>query len=374
MAFDYIGLTLNQRRQDSLLRRRICFDKVGSARLIYNGREYLNFSSNDYLGLSESANIRDPEAQLGSTSSSLVTGYQASHLALETYLCEQLGFDACILFNSGFSANSSLLKSLMNQPDSEIFQDKLNHASLIDGGLQAKAQNTRFNHNNMQHLATKLERSKATNKLIVSEGIFSMDGDRAPLSELNRLAAKHHAWLMIDDAHSFGVDGDNGLGTCETIKPQLLVVTFGKAVASSGAAVLCSSSVKDYLLQFDRDYIYSTAMSPLLASYTLQQLKRVANASTERQILKDNIAYFKTRAQQAGISMMESHTAIQPIVIGDSESTLAICERLKEQHIWAIAIRPPTVAHNTARIRITLTASHSRADIDMLISALKQAM
>lgn len=369
MAFEYIKKALVERKQVSLHRTRIAFDKVGPRTLTYHGRDYLNFASNDYLALSQ-VPINVVESQLGSTSSSLVTGYQHAHLVLEQYLTTTLNYDSCLLFNSGFSANASVLKSLMNSPESEIFQDKLNHASLIDGGLAAAASNTRFNHNDLKHLRRRLEKSKAKNKLIVSEGVFSMDGDNAPIEELAKIATEHHAWLMIDDAHAFGVLGENGLGSATKQKPEILIITFGKACASSGAAVLCSEQVADYLVQFNRDYTYSTAMSPWLASATLTRLKQVYDATDARQRLQHNIQYFRSLASEHKLALMPSNSAIQPLVLGDSEACLNLSRYLKEKGIWLTAIRPPTVPQNTARLRITLTAAHQEGDIDQLISHL----
>lgn len=369
MAFEYINKTLAERQQASLYRQRIAFERVGPRFLLRNNKQYLNFASNDYLGLGDEQ-ITGLENTLGASSSSLVTGYQNAHIALENYLKSKLNYQACLLFNSGFSANASVLKSLMNEANSEIFQDKLNHASLIDGGLAANATNTRFNHNDLKHLTRRLEKSKAQHKLIVSEGVFSMDGDSAPVAELAHIAKQHNAWLMIDDAHGFGVMGNHGLGSCDDIKPEILIITFGKACASSGAAVLCSQNVADYLLQFNRDYTYSTAMSPWLASATLSRLERLYSADEKRARLKDNIAYFKTLASNHNLALMPSNSAIQPLVLGDSESCLALSEYLKSNGIWLTAIRPPTVPHNTARLRITLTAAHQAADIEQLINQL----
>lgn len=369
MAFEYINKTLAERQQASLYRQRIAFERVGPRFLLRNNTQYLNFASNDYLGLGEEP-ITGLENTLGASSSSLVTGYQNAHTALENYLKSKLNYKACLLFNSGFSANASVLKSLMNEANSEIFQDKLNHASLIDGGLAANATNTRFNHNDLKHLTRRLEKSKAQHKLIVSEGVFSMDGDSAPVAELVHIAKQHNAWLMIDDAHGFGVMGHHGLGSCDEVKPEILIITFGKACASSGAAVLCSQNVADYLLQFNRDYTYSTAMSPWLASATLSRLERLYSADEKRARLKDNIAYFKTLASNHNLALMPSNSAIQPLVLGDSESCLALSEHLKSNGIWLTAIRPPTVPHNTARLRITITAAHQAADIEQLINHL----
>ena len=380
MAFSYLHTHLQSRHEDALYRQRHLISHVSAREITVAGKQYLNFASNDYLGFAEQpVRMLEPQA-LGSHSSPLVTGYQHSQHQLERYLCDQLGYQSALLFNSGFSANSSVLKALFQDKataqQSAIFQDKLNHASLIDGALDSQAALLRFNHNDTRHLISRLEKSSAVNKLIISEGVFSMDGDQAPIATLRDIANRYKAWLMIDDAHGFGVLGENGLGSCEHIKPELLVITFGKAVASSGACVLASKEIIDYLLQFNRDYIYSTGMSPLLAELTLTRLKQIKapEGAEKRQQLADNIAYFKLLATEHNIAVMPSHSAIQPIVLGCAEHTLDVADTLKKAGIWLTAIRPPTVAFNTARLRITLTAVHTKADIERLITELVVAL
>ncbi|MBG9993727.1 8-amino-7-oxononanoate synthase [Pseudoalteromonas sp. NZS127_1] len=384
MPFDFINTHLQARLQDALLRKRQVVEHATARTITVNNKTYLNFASNDYLGFGDVAiNLNDSHV-LGSHSSALVTGYQAQQKALEQYLCKQLGYSAGMLFNSGFSANSSVIKALFQDKtaaqNSAIFQDKLNHASLIDGAMHSNAALVRFNHNDLNHLRSRLEKSKALDKLIISEGVFSMDGDTAPLKELLALAKQHNAWLMIDDAHGFGALGKTGLGSCEVLLeegitlPDILVITFGKAVASSGACVLGSQQYIDYMLQFNRDYTYSTAMSPLMASHTLARIKSIKEADDKRDKLNANIALFKQLAKSRNIAVMESNTAIQPIVLGCAEHTLKAAEKLKQNGIWLTAIRPPTVAHNTSRLRITLTAAHTKQDITTLIEHLKGAI
>lgn len=382
MPFEFISTHLNERAEQLLLRKRHVVQSATARTIMVNDKTYLNFASNDYLGFGDLTIENENINTLGSHSSALVTGYQLQQQALEQYLCTQLGYQAGLLFNSGFSANSSVIKALFQDKaaaqNSAIFQDKLNHASLIDGALHSNAALIRFNHNDLNHLRSRLEKSKAQNKLIISEGVFSMDGDTAPIKDLLRLAKKHNAWLMIDDAHGFGALGNTGLGSCETfigdILPDILVITFGKAVASSGACVLGSRAFIDYMLQYNRDYTYSTAMSPLLANNTLVRLKHIKKANTQRVMLNKNIATFKHLAQQHNIAVMESDTAIQPIVLGCAEQTLKAANKLKQQGIWLTAIRPPTVAYNTARLRVTLTAAHTLDDITYLVKHLAEAL
>lgn len=377
MAFEFIDAALNSRAAASLLRHRQCIDKVSAREIEVDGKRYLNFASNDYLALADQT--LNLTGQPGSRSSALVTGFQSVHEAFESQLCEAFGYDKALLFASGFAANTSVLQALFNDPavgrEAELFQDKLNHASLLDGALHSQAKLTRFNHNDVGHLRARLEKSKAKHKLIVTEGVFSMDGDCAPLIDIAQLAKTHNAWLMVDDAHAMGVVGDNGLGSIERgVKPELLVITFGKAMACQGAAVLCSERVQQYLLQFSREYIYSTAMSPMLTDIALSQFAQLRGAVSQRAALKDNIAYFTQSAAQLGIAVMPSDTAIQPIVLGSADNALAAQQQLKERGIWLTAIRPPTVPQNAARLRVTLTAAHTTQDIDALLNALKEAI
>jgi len=383
MSFDFINSHLQARQQSALNRKRYVIEQASAREIIVDNKRYLNFASNDYLGFADEPTLLEGMHSLGSHSSALVTGYQGAQQQLEKYLCAQLGYKNAMLFNSGFSANSSVIKALFQDKaiaqQSAIFQDKLNHASLIDGALHANAALVRFNHNDMNHLRSRLEKSNAKYKLIVSEGVFSMDGDQAPLTELLSLAKAHNAWLMIDDAHGFGVLGKSGLGSCEPLiaadnLPDILVITFGKAVASSGACVLGSSEFIDYMLQFNRYYTYSTAMSPFIASHTLSRIKTIRDANHKRAKLNANIALFKRLANEQKIALMDSTTAIQPLVLGCAEQTLKACEQLKQQRIWLTAIRPPTVQHNTSRLRITLTAAHTEQDITTLVSCLKKAI
>ncbi|CAH9058336.1 8-amino-7-oxononanoate synthase [Pseudoalteromonas sp. CIP111854] len=376
MAFEYLQESLNTRKQQALFRHRVCVQN-GNARFIeIAGKTYLNFASNDYLGLADTQ-LDMQSAATGSTSSALVTGYQAIHRQFEARLCNLLGYQSALLFSTGFSANSSILKALFNDASSAkscaIFQDKLNHASLIDGALQSSAKHIRFNHNDMGHLRARLEKSAAVNKLIISEGVFSMDGDSAPLEQLYNLKKQHDAWLMLDDAHAFGVLGKDGLGSCQLHqnKPDILVVTFGKAMASQGAAVLGSKTLIDYMLQYNRDYIYSTAMSPLMVNAASFQLERLLKAHDQRAQLRTNIVLFKQLCDAANIAVMPSNTSIQPVVLASAENVLQVQSKLQQSGIWLSAIRPPTVPANTARLRITITAAHQAQDIHNLVQQLE---
>ena len=377
MAFNFIAEHLVERQADALLRKRQLVEQSSGRFIQVAGKQYLNFASNDYLGFADDF-IEIQAQHLGSHSSALVNGYNKPQQLLEQRLCELLGYESAMLFNSGFSANSSVLKALFQDKSvaqsSAIFQDKLNHASLIDGGLHSAAAMVRFNHNDLKHLESRLQKSKAKHKLIVSEGVFSMDGDQAPIEALCKLAKQYNACLMIDDAHGFGVLGEQGLGSCESIKPDLLIITFGKALASSGACLLASKQMIDYMLQFNREYIYSTAMSPLMASCTLERLEKLLKADKRRAQLSENIAYFRALAKEHNLALMESTTAIQPLVLGDAEHTLAVANKLKSKGVWLTAIRPPTVPFNTARLRVTISSAHQADDIKQLVYSLVECL
>ncbi|MFC0117383.1 aminotransferase class I/II-fold pyridoxal phosphate-dependent enzyme [Pseudoalteromonas xiamenensis] len=375
--FAFVEQALVARELENLRRARTCIDSSDGRQITIGGKRYLNFASNDYLGIGSKTEIANlNQNRIGASASALVTGYTQEHCALESLLCKTLGYEAALLCNSGFSANVGVIKALFSDAkvstNSTVFQDKLNHASLLDGSLDSKAKLERFNHNDVNHLRNRLEKSKSENKLIVTEGIFSMDGDSAKLEEISRLAAKHNAWLMVDDAHAFGVLGKHGLGSVETVRPNILIITFGKAVGGQGACILGSKSFIDYLLQFNREYIYSTAMSPILATLNLKQVERVLNASEQREKLKSNIEYFTRGARELALPLLDSKSPIQPIVLGDAEATLVAQKELRDQGIWLTAIRPPTVPFNTARLRITITSEHTSKDIDTLLMELKK--
>ncbi|MEJ6473842.1 8-amino-7-oxononanoate synthase [Pseudoalteromonas piscicida] len=378
MSFAYISQALAARRREGLLRQRVLVEHACARTITIAGKQYLNFASNDYLGLATKLEVDQlVHTEAGSRSSALVTGYLDVHHKLERKLCHTLGYEAALLFPSGFAANTSVLKALFTtqekQSSAAVFQDKLNHASLIDGGLATDAKFVRFNHNDLTHLRSRLEKTKAEHKLVVTEGVFSMDGDTAPIVEISELAKSHNAWLMVDDAHAFGVVGENGLGTVDTgIKPEILVITFGKAMGCQGAAVLASQHVIDYMTQFNREFVYTTAISPIMASVALLQLEKLLQASQARDKLSGNIEYFKKLISATNLSPIPSDTAIQPLVYGSSENVLAVQSKLKQQGVWVGAIRPPTVPQNTARLRITITAEHSIEDIECLVSALAE--
>jgi len=393
MAFDFIASALDKRRSEGLFRTRHTIDSATGPLIEIGGQHYINFSSNDYLAMRRSSVVAQAwvdgisEYGGGSGASPLVTGYTNAHQALEEYLASELKRDRVLLFNSGFAANQAVCQALFgqaafNQSHSNnkdaIVADKLMHASFIEGAQASNAKLTRFKHNNIEHLQMLLNSSdiqQAQNTLVATEGVFSMDGDEAPLHKIVTLSKQADAWLMVDDAHGFGMLGKHGRGVIETHKLSqqqvpILMATFGKAIGTAGAFVAGSHDFIDYLINFARHYIYSTAMPAAQAYATLISLQ--AKQSAERRIiLAERIQQFKSLAFQAGLTLMPSNTAIQPLLIGDSEKALIVSEKLKALGLWVSAIRYPTVPKHTDRLRITLTAGHDTRDIEALVDGLQ---
>lgn len=341
----------------------------------------LNFASNDYLGLSRSPKLIQAWQKgaelygVGSGGSSHVTGYHEPLQQLESQLAEWLGYERAIVYSSGFAANQALIQLLIEKND-WIIADKLSHASLVEAAMNSEGHFKRYAHNDLaslKHLLNKVDDDQAV--LTITEGIFSMDGDEAPLQDIEAVTAHNqNHWLMVDDAHGIGVHGQEGKGTCDKygIQPDILVVTFGKALGVKGAAILCSDSVAEYLIQKSRALIYSTAIPPAQAYTLLKSIEIVQQADEQRQYLKDLILYFKAELKMLGIEN-QSNSAIQPIIIGSNDESLRVSQVLKDHNIWAMAIRPPTVPANSARIRLTLNTNHTQENIDHVIGALRYA-
>ncbi|MER2493986.1 aminotransferase class I/II-fold pyridoxal phosphate-dependent enzyme [Catenovulum sediminis] len=372
-------LLAEKQAKDSYRSRIVC--RPHDSYVEVDGKHYVNFSGNDYLGLAVDTKLQQRwgEVQLnsGSTGSPLINGYHPSHQALEETICDWLGFESCLLFTSGFTANSSILKNLMTNKQHTIVQDKLNHASLLDGGKEANAKNIRFQHNNIAHLKKRLE-SVDNYKLIVTEGIFSMDGDHAPIDEVIAAKRQHDAGVMLDDAHGVGVFGKQGEGSLSLSNAKaadidIFTATFGKAVGTSGAFVCGSQQLIEYLVNHARGYIYSTSFSPVLAEMTRIAIEKLRLEQWRRDKLRDNITYFKNILAELSFEMTGSDSAIQPIVVGDNKSTLLLASEMRKQGFWVTAIRPPTVPAHAGRIRITLTSLHSHQQIKAMLFALKES-
>ncbi|MDE9445134.1 8-amino-7-oxononanoate synthase [Xenorhabdus bovienii] len=374
---DTISRRLTERRGTSLWRSRQVH--LGSdGRLLHTSDgQYLNFSSNDYLGLSQHPQIIAAWQQgaeqygVGSGGSGHVTGYTAVHHTLEQQLAEWLGYSRALLFISGYAANQGVIAALMEKND-RIIADRLSHASLIEAAMHSPAQLRRFLHNDPNSLKQHLAKDCAGKTLVVTEGIFSMDGDCAPLASLAQQTKSTGSWLMVDDAHGIGIHGEQGRGSCwaKNVKPEILIVTFGKAFGLSGAAVLCDEQTAEYLIQYARHLIYSTSMPPAQAVALSEAVRQIKEGDELRQRLQNNIRYFRREAYHLPFTLMDSETAIQPLIIGDNERCIALSHALRQQKVWVKSILPPTVPLESARLRITLTASHTQQDIEILLEAL----
>ena len=379
MPFD-LSQDLNQRREQNLYRAtRLAQSPQGPVMQI-DGVEYLTFCSNDYLGLANHPGLVSAfqaaanEFGVGSGAAHLVNGHSYYHQKLEESLSEFTGRESALLFSTGYMANLGVITALLNKQDA-VFEDKWNHASLLDAGLLSGARFQRYLHNDIANLNGRLQRTDARRKLIVTDGVFSMDGDAADLSALAHVAKHNDAWVMVDDAHGLGVLGKHGAGICEAQQQtqddvQILMGTLGKGMGTAGAFVAGSKQLIEYLTNFARPYIYTTAMPAAIAAATLASIKIVKHEPERRAHLQSLIQQFKAGANQLGLNLMASDTAIQPILIGDAQQALHISEQLKQQGIMVTAIRAPTVPAGTARLRVTLSAAHSSEQIEKLLHAL----
>lgn len=371
---------LSDRKDQHLYRQRRVLESAQGAEVVVDGKPYLNFCSNDYLGLANHPEIIAAAKQavddygVGSGASHLVCGHSRVHHQLEDALAEFTGRDRALLFSTGYMANLGVINALVGKQDA-IFEDKLNHASLLDAGLLSGARFQRFLHNDLNNLETRLAKAPEGRKLIAVDGVFSMDGDFSPLPALAALAERYQAWLMVDDAHGIGVLGKQGAGCSEHFQLDqqqlpILMGTLGKGFGSFGAFVAGSDTLIETLIQFARPYIYTTAMPPAVAAASLASLSIIRRDAERRAHLQQLIEDFKHGASQLGLAIMPSDTAIQPLVVGESDKALAISEALAAQGFLVSAIRPPTVPKGTARLRITLTAAHSQRHIQQLLDAL----
>ncbi len=341
----------------------------------------LNFCSNDYLGLAGHPRLvaafkrGADEYGVGSGAAHLVTGHSRAHHELEEALAAFTGRERALLFSTGYMANLGVISALIGAGDA-LFEDRLNHASLLDGGLLSRARMSRYAHGDAEALEAKLAASKSARNMVVTNGVFSMDGDIAPLPELAAACERHGALLMVDDAHGIGVLGDNGRGSCEHFgigsdEVPLLMATLGNGLGGFGAFIAGDELLIETLIQRARPYIYTTAMPPAVACAVSEALRLVDEEGWRRGHLQSLIQRFRDGAAQLGLGLMDSPTAIQPLMLGDSKQAVALSERLRERDILIAAIRPPTVPEGTARLRITLSAAHSAADVDRLLDALE---
>ena len=352
----------------------------------------LNFCSNDYLGLARDPQLAAAMAEAavrcgsGSGASHLISGHGAEHEALECELADFTGRERALVFSTGYMANLGVLAALADRRDLLVC-DELNHASLIDAArLVRSATNLRYTHADAAGAQALLDAHRQaedtdepTGAFVVTDGVFSMDGDLAPLPELAAAAACHQAWLIVDDAHGIGVIGATGGGSCELYglgarEVPVLIGTFGKALGTFGAFVAGDEDVIELLIQRARSYIFTTALPPAVAAATRHALRRVRTEGWRREHLQALIARFREGAKRRGLRISESSTPIQPLVLGSEIVALAASRRLAELGYRVTAIRPPTVPSGTSRLRITLSAAHSPAQVDGLLAALEEAV
>jgi 8-amino-7-oxononanoate synthase len=357
-----------------------------------DGKPYLAFCSNDYLGLANHPQLVAALQQgaqqwgVGAGAAHLVNGHFAPHQQFEDEFAAFVGKPAALLFSTGYMANLGVVQALVGKDDT-VFADKLNHASLNDAMLLSRAEVKRYRHNDMAQLAQLLEKTKNGRKLIITDAVFSMDGDLAPLPELLMLCEQHDAWLLVDDAHGFGVMGEQGRGSLFHNKaplppeegmgwgrsPRIIyMATLGKAAGVSGAIVAAEQVVIDTLLNHARSYIYTTATPPALSVALLASLNLIEHGDALRAHLQQLIAQLRDGLRDLPWQLMPSHTAIQPMLIGDNQQALQLSADLRERGIWVAAIRPPTVPPGTARLRITLSAAHTASDVEQLVGALHE--
>jgi 8-amino-7-oxononanoate synthase len=380
MSPDGLAERLTEIETLGLYRRRRVVEKIHGVRLLADGKPVLNFCSNDYLGLADhpevlAAFMRGAQAYgVGSGASHLVSGHGPAHQALEEELAEFTHRERALLFSTGYMANLGIIAALAGRGDG-VFEDRLNHASLLDGALLSAAKLKRYDHADAQALRSLLEESQTKEKLVITDGVFSMDGDLAPLPDLAIVAGQAKAWLMVDDAHGLGVVGPTGRGVVEhfglsAAEVPVLVGTLGKAFGTFGAFVAGSHDLIEYLIQRCRPYIYTTALPPAVAEATRASLALVDEESWRREKLHRLIEHFRLGAAQLGLNLLPSQTPIQPILLGDNLHALQASQNLLDAGFLVTAIRPPTVPEGTARLRVTLSAAHKQEDVERLLEAL----
>ncbi|ARD10002.1 MULTISPECIES: 8-amino-7-oxononanoate synthase [Pseudomonas] len=380
MSFD-LRTRLDARRAEHLYRQRPLLQSPQGPQVVVDGQPLLAFCNNDYMGLANHPEViaawqaGAERWGVGGGASHLVIGHSTPHHELEEALAELTGRPRALLFSNGYMANLGAVTALVGQGDT-VLEDRLNHASLLDAGLLSGARFSRYLHNDVTSLTSRLEKSVG-DTLVVTDGVFSMDGDIADLPALAQAAKAKGAWLMVDDAHGFGPLGANGAGIVEHFGLSMedvpvLVGTLGKSFGTSGAFVAGSEELIETLIQFARPYIYTTSQPPALACATLKSLQLLRTEHWRREHLASLIQQFRQGAEQVGLQLMDSFTPIQPILIGDAGRALRLSQLLRERGLLVTAIRPPTVPAGSARLRVTLSAAHSKADVQLLLEALEQ--
>lgn len=378
---------IDQRKADGLLRQRRLLDSPQAEHIVANDVNYLSFCSNDYLGLANHPKLiatmqaAAGDSGVGSGASNLITGHHRYHDTLEKRLAKFVGMPAALVFSTGYMANIGVLGALLGRGDA-IFADKLNHACLNEGSYYSLAEFHRYPHNDVAALEKLLKASTAKHKLIAADAVFSMDGDIAPIPEYLALCEKYDAYLYLDDAHGFGVLGEHGAGSLSHFQvtqnlpksPRIIMMaTLGKAAGVAGAFVAGEQVVIDYLIQTAKSYVYSTPAPPALSATLTESVNLIEQGDDLRMHLQDLIATLKDNLQLKKWKLMPSVTAVQPLLVGNIHEVVRLSEHLQNLGILVPAIRPPTVPVNTARLRISLSAAHSKADVLTLAQALNEA-
>ncbi len=379
-----LAAQLLERQHARLYRRRQVLESPQGVEVRLDGRRYLNFSSNDYLGLANHPRVIKAMVEgaqrwgAGSGAAHLITGHSQPHHALEEELAEFTGRPRALLFSTGYMANLGVVSALLGRGDT-VYEDRLNHASLIDAGILSRAKLRRYQHADAADLLGQLNTNAQGNKLVVTDGVFSMDGDLAPLAVLVETCQQTDAWLMVDDAHGLGTLGKRGGGSLEyfnldTTAVPILIGTLGKAFGTFGAFVAGSEALIESLIQLARSYVYTTALPPAVAEATRASLQLIKTQSWRREKLQAMIKRFRHGAGELGLPLMESLTPIQPLVLGEAARALQVSQQLREQGFLISAIRPPTVPEGTARLRITFSAEHEAHQVDCLLAALEESL
>lgn len=375
---------LQRRKQENLYRTRPILEGPQAPHVTIDGQNFLAFCSNDYLGLANHPALIAAATEgaqrygVGAGASHLISGHSRAHHALEIALADYVGLARALLFSTGYMANMAVVTALVGREDT-IFADRLNHASLNDAALLSRARFLRYPHLDLAALEKQLKTTQTRRKLVITDAVFSMDGDQAPIADLLALCQRFDAWLLLDDAHGFGVLDAQGRGSLyahqevDRTAPHLIyMATLGKAAGVSGAFVAASVPVIETLIQHGRTYGYTTAAAPLLAHTLLTSLQLIKQDSWRREHLKQLITQLRQVLQSLPWQLLPSNTPIQPLLVGENQQTMQLDQALRARGIWVPAIRPPTVPRGMARLRISLSAAHTEADVTQLSAALHE--
>ena len=378
-----INNDLEKLKRDGLFRERRVINSAQGATISIGGKKFLNFSSNDYLGFADNKELKQHmikainEYGIGAGSSQLIAGHIAPHKRLEKKLAKFFNKKSALVFSSGYHANLAIASTLINK-NTIIFQDKLNHASLVDAALLSKGKLVRYRHCDLIHLKNLLEKYKGNDLIVMTDGVFSMDGDHAPLIGITKLCQTYNALLIVDDAHGIGVLGENGAGIVEEMglekKIDLLIGTFGKSFGAAGAFIVGSERIIEAFIQKARTYIYTTALLPSLAATIVHTLNMIKESNDMRLHIRELVADYKKLSKTAGVCVSKFDSHIQPLIIGGANETIKVSKALYKKNILVPAIRPPTVPKDASRLRISITASHTKKDISFLVKTVSNIL